>query len=178
MFEPTSPADESGLDRAAGLQRVSEFRRHHEGVPTVVDTGAGITRLSSLNPSLLQDLMRFDASARPGEGLEMLEVLAAAVRHSRALLLHVEHEHRVIPVTLFPIERQVHAPLKLKQLLDLSLPDLRVLHVEPARINAADHDKELSPLGRVVWGIPIPATPAPIIPDMPANLPTPYPPAA
>jgi hypothetical protein len=42
-------------------------------------------------------------AARPGEGLEMLEVMAAAVRHGRALLLHVEHEHRVIPVTLFPI---------------------------------------------------------------------------
>lgn len=170
MFEPTSPADESGLDRAAGLQRVSEFRRHHEGVPTVVDTGAGITRLSSLNPSLLQDLMRFDASARPGEGLEMLEVLAAAVRHSRALLLHVEHEHRVIPVTLFPIERQVHAPLKLKQLLDLSLPDLRVLHVEPARINAVDHDKELSPLGPLLWELALRGSRDALLPELAGNV--------
>ena len=45
MFEPTSPADESGLDRAAGLQRVSEFRRHHEGVPTVVDVDAALAWL-------------------------------------------------------------------------------------------------------------------------------------
>jgi hypothetical protein len=108
------------------------------------------TRLS-LNPSLLQDLMRFDAAARPGEGLEMLEVMAAAVRHSRALLLHVEHEHRVIPVTLFPTQRQVHAPLNLTQLLSLDLPALRVLHVEPARINAVDHAAELSPLGPLLW---------------------------
>jgi hypothetical protein len=168
MFEPTRPADRASLGAAADLLRVSEFRRRHEGGPTVVDTSAdaGSTRLSSLNPSLLQDLMRFDAAARPGEGLEMLEVMAAAVRHSRALLLHVEHEHRVIPVTLFPSQRQVHAPLNLTQLLSLDLPALRVLHVEPARINAVDHAAELSPLGPLLWELALRGSRDALLPEL------------
>jgi hypothetical protein len=168
MFEPTRPADGASTDASAGLQRVSEFRRRHEGGPVVADTvsGAGSTRLSSLNPSLLQDLMRFDADARPGEGLEMLEVMAAAVRHSRALLLHVEHEHRVIPVTLFPIQRQVHAPLNLAQLLALSLPDLRVLHVEPARTDAQGPAAEMLPLGPLLWELALRGSRDALLPEL------------
>jgi len=168
MFEPTRPANRAGPDAPERLLRVSEFRRRHEGGPVVADTGsgAGSTRLSSLNPSLLQDLMRFDANARPGEGLEMLEVLAAAVRHNRALLLHVEHEHRVIPVTLFPTQRQVHAPLSLAQLLAINLQDLRVLHVEPARINAADHAAELSPLGPLLWELALRGSRDALLPEL------------
>lgn len=170
MFEPTRPADGASTTGSAGLLRVSEFRRRHDSGPPVVDTGAGSTRLSSLNPSLLQDLMRFDAAARPGAGLEMLEVMAAAVRHNRALLLHVEHEHRVIPVTLFPMLRQVHAPLNLAQLLALRLPDLRVLHVEPARVNAEEHAPELSPLGPLLWELALRGSRDALLPELAGNV--------
>ena len=84
MFPSTQHASE--ID----LLRVSEFQRRQTGAARVEDTGTGSTRLSALNPSLLQDLMRFDAPVRPGDGTELIEIMAAAVRHSRALLLHLK----------------------------------------------------------------------------------------
>ena len=43
------------------------------------------TALSSLTPSLLQDLLRFEAAAGPQRAL--LEVLAACVRHTQPLAI-------------------------------------------------------------------------------------------
>ncbi|MBX3638850.1 MAG: hypothetical protein KF683_26035 [Rubrivivax sp.] len=153
MFDSTQPFG------ASDLMRVSAFRRHLEDTVRDGDASAGATRMSALNPSLLQDLMRFDGSARAGEGIEVLEVMAAAVRHARPLLLQLQHEYRVIPLTLFPADRQVHCPLPVPQLLALRLTELRVLHVEPARLKppGARGDvpegvsAEYGPLGPVLW---------------------------
>ena len=93
---------------------------------------AGATRLTSLSASLLEDLKRFEPVSHDGDGLEALEVLAAAVRHGRALLLHLQHQYRVIPLTVFPAENSLHCTLPLQQLLGMELSDVLVLHVEPA----------------------------------------------
>ena len=85
MFPTTQHASE------VDLLRVSEFQRRQTESARAEDTGAGSTRLSSLNPSLLQDLLRFDEPTRAGVGLELIEVMAAAVRHGRDLLLQVEY---------------------------------------------------------------------------------------
>jgi hypothetical protein len=136
MFESTLPAE------TAELMRVSAFRRfleesqqadpEHSGNPSSTLN----TRLSSLNPSLLEDLMRFDQPGRPGARLEPLEVLAAAVRHGRRLRLHLQHQGLVLPVTIFPFERLVHCPLPMAQLLAMQLAEMEVLHVQPAPIDA------------------------------------------
>jgi hypothetical protein len=128
MFESTLPAD------GAELMHLSDFQRQHEGVLHDAETEAGATLLTSLNASLLQDLMRFDPADDAGAGLEALEVLAAAVRHGRPLLLHLQYHYRVIPLTVFAADGSLHCALPLQQLLALELGDLRVLHVEPARL--------------------------------------------
>jgi len=151
MFEPSLPY------QSTGLMLLSDFQLRQDGLPHEVEVDAGATRLSSLNASLLQDLQRFDPAHRGGEGLEALEVLAAAVRHGRALLLHLQHRYRVIPLTVFPSEGAMHCALSLEQLLALELSELHVLHVEPARLrppvsgdadpdNAARYGAELGPL--------------------------------
>ena len=134
MFESTLPAD------AADLMRVSAFRRYLENAaPDTVSAGLS-TRLSSLNPSLLHDLRRFERGDPLDGRMEVLEVMAAAVRHGRRLRLHLQHDARVLPLTVFPREGQVHSPLPVAQLLELRLVDLRVLHIEPAQLGVASSD--------------------------------------
>ena len=162
MFSSTQSTDD------AGLMRVSEFQRRQRVAPREAhaDTGAGSTRLTSLNPSVLSDLLRFDTAAGPGAGLDALEVLAAAVRHARALLLHVQHDYRVLPLTVFPTQRLVHSPLHLPRLLELRLPDLRVLHVEPAQLRPEDEPASLVPLGPVLWELALRGSREALLPEI------------
>lgn len=112
------------------LMRVSAFRRYLDELGRSVGGGdSGLMRLSGLGPSLLQDLMRFEESGHPAE---LLEVIAAGLRHARNLLIHLQAEERVLPLTIFPQERLAHCPLPLGELLQLRLAELQVLHVEPA----------------------------------------------
>jgi len=151
MFDSTQPAETSPL------MRVSEFQRYLSDNER--ESSAGSTRLSSLNPSLLLDLQRFARREHETDAglLEVLEVLAAAVRHGRPLLVHLQHEYRVLPLTVFPNEHQMHCPLPAATLLSWRLTELRVLHVEPARL--APHDParpgpeahRYAPLGPLLW---------------------------
>ncbi len=138
---------------ASDLMRISDFRRYLKRHAAEAAEARG-TRLSSLTPSLLQDLMRFD---RPGQGSDLLEVVAAALRHGRDLLLHVEVGDHVAPLTVFPAVRLVHCPLSAEQLLSSRLNALRVMQVEPAllppptvqarpRLDEAPHYSALGPL--------------------------------
>lgn len=136
MFESTLPAD------GAELMHLSDYQRQQQGARHDAETEAGSTRLTSLNATLLQDLHRFDPAGREGAGLEALEVLAAAMRHGRALLLHLQYHYRVIPLTVFPADASLHCTLTLPQLLALELDELRVLHVEPARLRPLASNEE------------------------------------
>ncbi len=146
MFASTLPTG------APELMRVSDFRRY---LRQQQDRGEG-TRLSSLSPSLLQDLLRFE---RGGRGSELLEVLAAALRHGRDLLIHLGLGAHVIPLTVFPAERLAHAPLPPAQLLRLKLETLEVLQVEPALLAAPGRGALVAeralygPLGALTWAL-------------------------
>lgn len=138
------------------LMRASDFR--HDEADDAPEGSAGATRFSSLNPSLLRDLQRFarHEGAEPA-ALELLEVLAAAVRHARALRILLEYEQRVLPLTVFPVEHQMHCPVPAATLLVWRLTELRVLQVEPAQL--APHEAlapgpqaELyAPLSPLLW---------------------------
>ena len=91
--------------------------------------GAPSTRLSSLSPSLAQDLMRFEQA---GRAADLLEVLAACVRHGRNLTVHLRCLDKVLPLTLFPHERLAHCALDLRALVEQRRIALAVLQVEPA----------------------------------------------
>jgi hypothetical protein len=153
LAHPAEAAD------SGGLQRLSEFER--QSPPQAGDAHAGHTRLAGLNPSVLQDLQGSDAGARAEagagtrngriEGLDLMEVLAAALRHNRALQLHLELDYRVIPLAVWPQARVVQSPLDGAQLLNLRLPDLHVLLVEPARTVPPAGGTVASPLGVLLW---------------------------
>jgi hypothetical protein len=170
LFQSTLPSD------AAELMRLSEFQRHQGEPPLAEDARAGSTRLTSLNPSLLQDLMRFERAHHADAGLDVLEVLAAALRHGRALRVHLQLAYRVVPLTVWPAERQLHSPLSMVRLLELRLPDLQVLRVEPAPQRAAQEapvaDGEplpalhVLPLGPLLWELALRGSREALLPEI------------
>jgi hypothetical protein len=167
MFESTLPAG------APELIRASAFRRyvHDLGRSGEADTSSG--RLSSLNPSLLQDLMRFEAGPL-GAGLEVLDVLAACVRHGRALAIHLQNGDRVVTLTVFPVERLVHCPLPMAKFLDGAIAELTVLHVEPAILRPPGHRERVligdperyAPLGPLLWELALRGSRGELLPEI------------
>ncbi len=140
MFESTQPTE------TADLMRISAFRRYLDESGRETESGRLSTRLSTLNPTLFRDLQRFEQrDGDGGNGLEPLEVLAAAVRHARRLRIFVQHDARVLPLTVFPVERQLHCPMPLPRLLESRLDTLRVLHVEPAELASPGARDDASP---------------------------------
>jgi len=81
----------------------------------------------------MQDLLRFDLVGGPGPGLEVLEVMAAALRHGRSLRVVMRHDAREVVWTVFPTQNLLHCPLSADQLRRLQLRRLQVERVEPAR---------------------------------------------
>jgi hypothetical protein len=168
MFESTLPFD------APDLMRASAFQRYLQELQRAGDTDGGRSRLASLSPSLMQDLQRFEHSRRPGEGLEVLEVLAACVRHGRGLLVHLQDDNHVLPLTVFPTERLVHCPMRMDQLIDTRLTELRVMHVEPAVLKApGHHDSALvadpvlyAPLGPLLWELALRGAREDLLPEI------------
>jgi hypothetical protein len=165
LFHSTQPND------SAALMRVSEFQRHHAEEARTVDADAGATRLTSLNPSLMQDLLRFERGHRPGEGLDALEVLAAALRHGHPLLVHLQLEYRVIPLMVWPAERQVRSPLPLTRILEMRLPDLRVLRVAPTshrdgRDGPEETPQYVLPMGPLLWELALRGSREALLPEI------------
>jgi hypothetical protein len=121
LFQPTLPFGEPELMRASAYQRYLDDLR--------TESGGISTRISQLSPSLKADLLRFGAE---GEGSEVVEVMAACVRHGKRVTIHLQTGERVVPLTVFAQERLVHCPLAPDELVGKPMLDLRVMHVEPA----------------------------------------------
>jgi hypothetical protein len=147
MFEPTIPFGEPELMRASSYQRYLD---------ELGDTtpGAISTRISQLSPSLQADLLRFGAD---GGDSEIVEVLAACVRHAKRVTIQLQCGERVVPLTVFAQERLVHCALPIDELLGKHVLGLRVMHVEPALlrppgdpdaalVGEAHHHHALAPL--------------------------------
>lgn len=155
--------------------RVSAFRRYLQDDTTAETEPARLsTRLSALNPSLVQDLRRFEAPAGPAPALELLEVMAAAVRHGKRLRMHLQHELRTLPLTVFPAQRLVHCPLPMALLMELRLADLQVLHVEPAVLGAPGdgpgtrlaESHLYAPLGPLLWELSLRGAREDLLPEV------------
>ncbi len=140
---------------APDLMRASEFRRYLDELEQGADEAAN-GRLSSLSPSLMQDLLRFE---RDGQQSELLEVLAAGMRHTQALAVHLQDTDRVITLTIFPMDRLAYCPLPMEEFLNGDVHQLAVMQVEPATLKAPGRgDRRLvgephlyAPLGPVLW---------------------------
>jgi hypothetical protein len=161
-FEPTLPL---GDRRRSGP---TDFIRYLAGL--VREPDAGGTRLSTLSPSLMQDLLRFEQSGRPPE---LLEVLAASIRHGRPLKVHLRGEGRPMALTIIPAERLVHGPVPMAELLTMRLADLEVLLVEPGTDTAtAARDAAegiFAPLGVLSWELAMRGARGDLLPEIPAR---------
>lgn len=87
------------------------------------------TRFSStLSPSVLSDLMRFDDRAC---GADLLPVLAAIVRHMHPLLVYMQYLDRIVELSLFPRQHHFRCDLDLTNLTREDAAQLQVMHVAP-----------------------------------------------
>lgn len=150
MFEPTVPFGEPELMRA------SAYQRYLDELGANVDTEAVSSRISSLSPSLRADLQRFE---QRGGSSEVLEVVAACVRHAKRVTIHLQCGERVLPLTVFAQERLVHCPMPMDDLVERHLWQLRVMHIEPALLRPpGDMQRDLIgddamhyPLAPLLW---------------------------
>ncbi len=178
-FEPTQPA------AARVLVRLADPRRDPRGArpgdirsprgdddpgdadgDRSVDVVAGGTRLSALNPSLLQDLQRFGGSAGSTEGIDLLEVMAASLRHARPLLLQVQSGARVLSMTVWPARWRLQCPFSPSDLLALPLHELQLLSVEPARSAEPSTAQELAPLRPLLWELALRGSRRTLLPEI------------
>ena len=143
-FEDSTLWRVSGFERVRMLTGTSGFARL-DG-PTVLPT------------TLLADLRRLDAD---GAGNDVLEVVAACMRHHEPALLCLQYEGLVWPVTLFPSQRLYHSPRDLAQATAPALARLALLSTEPPgvrppghwmheRVAQAEHYRPLLPL---LWSL-------------------------
>ena len=128
------------------------------------------TALTSLSPSLLQDLQRFDAG---GPQRELLEVLAAAIRHTQTLAIELQQDGLPITLIVYPLTRQALAltttlpphPVPLSQLLQTDLNLLQVRHVRPAGTSAPDPGQAevIKPL---LWAVALRGARGALLPEL------------
>ena len=115
MFPPTQSHDEPDRPRpgapAAAPDRQAAAATHTLNMANTANTANTVhTALSSLSPSLLQDLQRFEPG---GPQRELLEVLAAGIRHTQPLAIDLDFEQRRLTLSLFAQECRVHCTLPL-----------------------------------------------------------------
>ena len=169
-FRPTVPVDDP-----AELMRVSAFRRQLDAGASSTGADEMATRNSALGPSLLQDLQRFERDGHKGE---LLEVLAACVRHGRSLLVYLQIEDRMLPMSVFPADRLVHLPIEMERFLSMPLGDLRVAAYEPPTLRPPAESKPrglgalladaptFEPLGPLLWELALRGSRDELLPEI------------
>lgn len=133
--------------------------------PVAVPADSGSTHLSGLNPSLMQDLLRFESEHPPGQGLDLLEVVAAALRHNRDLSLLLHFDGQPLALTLRPTARELSCLLPRRQLLALRLSELRVMRVEPAP-PALHGEVPTQPLSPLIWELALRGSRSQLLPEI------------
>ena len=120
---------------SSSLWRTSEFEKaRNEGR---LDLGRDATRATLLPTTLLADLRRLRSEGANGD---VLEVLAACVRHQEAALLYLDQGVFVWPVTLFPRDGLYHSPREAEALAEsFAISRLRLLGAEPPGVRAPGH---------------------------------------
>jgi hypothetical protein len=149
MDEPTIPFGEPEL------WRVSTFQRAMGGGGGNTPNDGG-SRYSALSPSLMADLQRFESH---DTGAEVLEVLAACLRHAQDMALHLDRDGHVLPLTVFPREHLFHTPLPLEALYATRFDTVQLLQVEQALLHAPNRGRDdmaapaemCHPLGPLLW---------------------------
>lgn len=160
VFPATQPSPDTPRRRVGDVLRSAAKRSGHGS------SEAGHTRLESLSPSLLQDLRRFASEYDPVDGLDLLEVLAAALRHHSALQLHLQDADRLLTLAVLPARRLLRWALPVAPWQTLHLAELRVLRVAAVADNAAaggECDFDLSPM---LWELALRGARGALLPEI------------
>jgi len=138
------------------LWRVSTFERMR------AETGnSGFARFDShsvLPTTLTAELTQLERQHRSGE---VLDVVAACVRHRESALILLRHRALVWPLTVFPRSNLHHLPRPIIASLEESNIDLQVIDVEPPGLRppgAAMHERigeesSYRPLQPLLWAL-------------------------
>jgi hypothetical protein len=138
------------------LWRISAYERMR------AETGdSGFARLgqSTVLPTTLHaELNQLEQQHR---GSDVLEVVAACMRHQESALLLLRHDSLVWPLTLFPRQGVYHLPRPILASLVEGTRDLEVLGVQPPGLRPPDHhDRErvaprasYLPLPPLLWAL-------------------------
>ena len=118
----------------AELWSVSEFERAQAQARSSSFTNLDGPTL--LPTTLMADLRRLDAYGQQGD---VLEVVAACLRHREAALLGLQLDGKVWPITLFPAQSLYHSPRDLATAGTTTLARLTLLRVEPAGVRPPGH---------------------------------------
>jgi len=132
---PPPPPDDSPRWR---VSQYEDAARAAGGLPAAL-TGASETPaggITVLGSTLLADLRRVEQA---GDGSEVLEVVAACLRHRESALIHLDDAGYVLPITVFPIQRLFHTPLQAEQWSALHWGRLRLIDVQPAVLRPPGH---------------------------------------
>jgi len=133
----------------------------------------GYTALTSLSPSLMQDLLRFD-SLQGQQQRELLEVLAACIRHTQPLAIDLVIGRRPLVISVFPLERLVHCPMAFDEFLATDLTTVEVLQVQPARLRpgkagqqgTGEERQHFHSLGRLLWAVALRGAREDLLPEL------------
>ena len=166
LFDSTIPFGEPELMRASAYNRYLDSMEAESA-----DNGTPSSRMSSLSPSMQADLMRFE---QDGGSSEVLEIVAACVRHAKSLTIQLRCGERVVPLTVFPQVRLVHCPMDLGELVERHLPDLRVMHIEPAVLrppgqahpSIVGNENDHHPLAPLLWELALRGQRAELLPEI------------
>jgi len=152
LFDSTIPSGEPEL------MKTSAYRLYLDELEGVSPLGGTASQLAQLSTSLQADLLRVEE--RQGSS-DPVEVIAACIRHKTRVTIHLECGERVVPLTIFPSERLVYCPMDLNQLIEEHLPQMRVMHLEPATLKPpGDPDTQLvgapdlhRPMAPLLWAL-------------------------
>lgn len=145
------------------------------GAPVDTTPGGAHTTLTSLSPSLMQDLTRHELGSRQRE---LLEVLAACMRHTQPLAITIDvaadGPAQALTLSVFPTERLLHCSLSLVQLLQGDLGRWRVLQVQPAQLRppgSPDRTRvgqplQYTPLAPLLWSVALRGARDDLLPEL------------
>lgn len=136
--------------------RISAFRRARDAAPGGLSAG---DRPTLLPTTLLGDLRQLQRDPRTWD---VLEVIAACLRHHEPALLYLGCDDHVWPITLLPRESLYHSPRDVSHLrAGARMARLSLLGVEPPGVRAPGHvmhervaaPARYRPIAELIWAL-------------------------
>jgi hypothetical protein len=183
-FPTTLPQDAPDLDRVSAfadwLQAQPQHPAAHKRPPGLsASVWQDLWCASPLHGrSLLHEAVATDSDGPAGRWRDVVEVLAASLRHAQALTLYLGGDTHVVPLTLYPLQRLARCPLDDARFEALRLAALRVLHVEPALLRAPDlaaaaaagNQRYCRPLAPIGWLLALQGPRREVLPELAGGL--------